>query len=163
MPDEVNRALGASGGGYPVIVREDDGTEKLWTLSDCTKQIQARHVAWLKAKLRQEKLDQKAEQIVTADQCREDLRCLDEQFSMGEYSFGASGWWRCWRTADSAARFYQLLLEANHPEVKNWSLEAVIELVMKNHEGFSEALQDMLPKAMTGLVTKKATATPLPI
>lgn len=158
MPEEINRALGMQGGGFPAIVTNDDGTEKTWLLSDCSIEIQAKHVAWLKGKLRREKIAQREEGIISPEECVTELRLLDQDFAMGNYSFCGPYWRQCMVSKDAGAKLYQLLLEKHHPEVAKWTLQDVENVVMANDqskEAFRLAAEDILPKAMTDLGMKK--------
>lgn len=143
------------GGGFPVIIGE-----KTWTLSDCSKQIQAKHTAWLKGRLRQEQIGMKADGIITPEECADNLRELNEQFACGEYSFGQPHWRRCMGSRDATAKLYQLLLEKEHPETKDWQLQEVVNLIESHEEGFTAALGDILPKALAGLGMKTKVKEP---
>lgn len=188
MPDEVSRALGMEGGGFsvyvPTLVLDADGKpipvldseqkpvlkdgepvyetkDVEWILSDLSKTLQSRHVAWIKGRRRRDKQLQLEEGIINGMEYKQELAFLDDLFSMNEYSFGKPHWQACVSTGEGAAKLYQLLLEQNHPHTKEWELEQVQELVGQNPEGFTAALSDILPKAMgKGTAKKSANATP---
>lgn len=139
MSDPINKVLGAA--GPPLVVTIEGQT---WKLSHCTKHHQARYETWLETKIRQEVISQKSK--LPPGDYAESLSLVLENIAMGKYGWGELAWERSLKSSAGLARFFQVLLEDNHPEVLGWTQEQLEELMSKDQEAFSS----LIAQAMGG-------------
>lgn len=107
---EINKALGAAGGGHGV-----PALGKTYTLSDVTKRIMAEfesfHESHALAGVR------KRRDVLDQEEYTELLARVSEGIDIGEYSWGGTRWRRFVRQESGMVRLTWLLLRKHHPGI----------------------------------------------
>lgn len=150
---EVSQCLGR---GVSVIVKADDGTEKEWKLSSVKGGIKGDFEAWLEGQIRRAAIADK--DVLPPDDYTAQLAKVSRDIRVQKrYSWGHPGWRESVMEGPGFIKLTHLLLQEHHPEVRDWSIEQVDELVSQDAEGFAMAILGLIGDADPKL---KAAPTP---